>query len=550
MVRAGRLRGAGGGATSAVVPFGSRKAEATSSNDPAGQTQAESRILAVVPSDAPSDSVIKYDEGKVVPWQISAADSKEQVVPWQRRCEEGLLLALAVVCNVLCYVTYASTREFHGRLYDVIDAQVALLPGLDIAMIVFAVVGTASFGMMIILVECNKLLVYHELMNIMLYFSAIPCGVVCAIIVYFTEQTQWAPFVTLMAVLLLTVAWCIHNRLRYGYELGVLSKIVLDISWLTALIFGGILLILFASNTLKFITKSDRLGCPFSDNVKMPVYASLIQSWYCVSWDSGQRMDIERAPANKGKPARLSCSDTFLSVFGVSIEPHLIECPAGCLINYQGEDVVGCGIYSTNSPVCVAAIHGGVLTDNGGSTTVYGRVGVPRFQRCSRNSITSVESVIAKENTAVSVKRPAVKVGPFPPKAAGGVRRLISVPLVVAPGGVEIPQAFHFNNMEHTREFIWLQTYEVVSSTSPGVEDGKPWTRIQATVSARLAGVELNNEKILLGAALAQPQFTAAEPGKANCRVDTNGVLCGGAGAAAFLQLDFCRPEVKSCTSS
>jgi len=543
----GRLRGAGG-ATSSVVPFSSGQANVTGFADTAGESHAEPGPVSVVPSVAPSTAVA------AATWDLrddsaAGADSKEPFVSWQRRCEEGLLLVFAVVCNVLCFVTYASTREFHGRLYDVIDAHLALLTGLDVAMLIFALAGTGSFGMMIILVECNKLPLYHELMNFMLYLSALPCGIICVIIVYYTEQTQWAPFFTLMAILLLTVAWCIHNRIRYGYKLGVLSKIALDVSWLTAIIFGGILLVLFASDTMRFITKSDHLGCPFSDNVKMPVYASLIERWYCVSWDIGKRMDIEREPVNRGQPARLDCSDTFLSAFGVSIEPHLIVCPAGCLMTYEGEGIVGCGIYSTNSPVCLAAIHGGVLTDGGGEATVYGRVGVPRFQHCSRNSIISAESVIAQENTAVSVTQPAAKVGPFPPAAAGGGRRLLSVPLVVASGGVEIPQAFHFNNMEHTREFIWLKTYEEVSSKFPGVKSEKPWTRIRATVSAQLAGVELRDERLLLGTALAQPQFTAAEPGQAECKVDTHGVFCGGAGAAAFLQLDFCRPEVKACHS-
>jgi len=541
-----RVPGVGGSASS-VVPFSSSQAETAGSADTADQTGAAGP-LPVVPSTSPSAAAA------AAAWDMrddsaAGADSKEPFVSWQRRCEEGLLLALAVGCNVLCYVTYASTREFHGRLYDVIDAHLALLPGLDLAMLIFALAGTGSFGMMVILVECNKLPVYHELMNFMLYFSALPCGLMCAIIVYHTEQTQWAPFVTLMAILLLTVAWCIHNRIRYGHELGVLSKIALDVSWLTALIFGGVLLVLFASDTLHFITKSDQLGCPFSDNVKMPVYASLIQRWYCVSWDMGQRMDIEREPVNRGQPARLSCSDTFLSVFGVSIEPHRIVCPAGCLLTYQGADVVGCGIYSTNSPVCLAAIHGGMLTDNGGETTVYGRVGVPRFERCSRNSIKSAESVIAQVNSAVSVTQPAVRVGPFPPAAGGGRRLSISSPRVVASGGVEIPQAFHFNNMDHTREFIWLKTYEEVSAKFDGVTPDKPWTQIRATVSARLAGVELLDEKILLGATDALPQFAATQAGQAECRVDRDGVLCGGASAAAFLQLDFCRPEVKSCRS-
>jgi len=106
--------------------------------------------------------------------------------------------------------------------------------------------------------------------------------------------------------------------------------------------------------------------------------------------------------------------------------------------------------------------------------------------------------------------------------------------------------------MEETREFVWLKRYEEVSSSDPGIEAGKPWTRIQAVVSARLAGIELEDERVQLGESVVQPFFVAAREGEAfneassGCRIIDSGVLCRGHGIAV-LQLDFCRPEVKTC---
>jgi len=44
---------------------------------------------------------------------------------------------------------------------------------------------------------------------------------------------------------------------------------------------------------------------------------------------------------------------------------------------------------------------------------------------------------------------------------------------VVASNGVKIPQAFHFNNFEDTREYIWLKRYEQVPANFEAVQPGK-----------------------------------------------------------------------------
>merc|ERR1740117_1448221 len=139
----------------------------------------------------------------------------------------------------------------------------------------------------------------------------------------------------------------------------------------------------------------------------MPVYVLPLQKWYCTPWDEATPMPITRIPINT-EPTQLTCSDSFIAAFGVSIEPHLIECPVGCLRTFkprEGTNVVGCGVYTVDSPVCVAAIHAGQLTDEGGQAIIYGRLGTSHFQRCSRNSITSVDRYITQSGSRVGVRQ-------------------------------------------------------------------------------------------------------------------------------------------------
>mmetsp|Transcript_7976 Transcript_7976/g.18989 ORF Transcript_7976/g.18989 Transcript_7976/m.18989 type:complete len:533 (-) Transcript_7976:72-1670(-) len=473
----------------------------------------------------------------------------EKLQSWRLWIEGTLLVMLAIADNALSYVTYATVPAFHNNLYTIADMQLVLLPGLDIALLILAGLGTASFGLMVVLVECNKLPLFHEIMNFRLYFSALPCGAICAIILYFTEQTRWAPFATLMAISLMVISWCLHMRVHYSNQMHVVSKIGLDVSWFLSLICGTVLLVLYTTDSVKIISKSNMLNCPYADNAMMPVHVRTLDQWYCAPWDLNTTTEISRTPVNSDS-VQLSCTDSFVTMFGVSIEPHKVHCPVGCLRTFQGSSVVGCGIYTVDSSVCVSAIHAGVLTDQGGEAIVYGRVGVPHFQRCSQNSIVSTERGVMQIDEVVSVSQSTSGSLTSSGSGAGAARRLVTSPFVQGLDGVQIPPAFHFNNMDHTREFIWLKRWEKVSSREAGVQANKPWTRIKAVVSMRMAGIELEEERVRLGEYPQQPLFTEAQPGQESvageCRVHERGVLCQG-GGAALAQLDFCRPQVKTC---
>jgi len=524
---------------SSVVPFsdGGQESQLAIPGPKAPVGAASPSSKAIVPAAAWD----RRDDGATSSVTLAANKSRS----WQLWIEGSLLVLLAIADNALCYVTYAMVPAFRSHLYNRVDMQLSLLPGLGVALLIFAGIGTASFGVLVILVECNKLPLYHEIMNFRVYFSALPCGLICAMILYFTERTQWAPFANLMAIMLLIMCWCLHMRVHYSHQLNVLSKIALDVSWFLALVCGGVLLVFYTTDSIKLLSKSGELNCPYAENTMMPVHVLTLDQWYCAPWDLNRTTEISRAPVNSA-PVQLSCTDTFVSMFGVSIEPHKVFCPVGCLRTYQGSSVIGCGIYSVDSSVCVAAIHAGVLTDQGGEAIVYGRIGVPTFQRCSQNSIVSTQRYVTQVNQLVSISRPT---GGSSSHQAGSTS-LLTTPLVQGSDGIQIPQAFHFNNMDHTREFIWLKRWEKVSSKEPGVEAGKPWTRVKAVTSVRMAGIELEDEKVRLGEYPQQPLLSGPlqgqDTGIGECRTFENGVLCRGFGVN-LVQLDFCRPQVKAC---
>jgi hypothetical protein len=559
--------------STAVVPF-----------DEAKLAQARPQELAIVPATPPgwetgssptSPHSIQAWEAGLSP-KVKEYDKRTDPIRWEHPIAEkaedefderkkllisGITVIMAFIDNVMAYVTFFTIRAFHDRMYNIVDLHIALLTGIDIALIVFAGLGSFTFGMLILLVQCMKLPFFHELMNFRLYLSSIPCGIICAILLYHSERTEWAPFVTLMLTMASIFTWTLHMRVVYqklstNEYFNTWAKISLDLSWFIALVCALTLGIFFASDNMQVLTRSEDANCPYAPNERMPVYAVALNQWYCAPWDEESPLMLNRT-ANMSVSQELTCVDSFMTAFGVSIEPHVVQCPKGCLRTFTG-NVVGCGIYSVDSPICIAAIHAGALTDAGGSTVVYGRLGVSNFKRCTRNSVTSTERDVTETNVAVTVNQPTSGQVSSTFVASGGRRLSVTVPTVLAPDGTKVPQAFHFNNaqpggMPQTEEYIWLKKYDKMPADSG--EDGKPWTQIEATVSLRLAGIELEEERIRLGQSSEQSLFVQPRAGQVfnvrptECRIRESGVVCTGAGAAV-VQLDFCRKDVKQCPSS
>lgn len=525
---------AGPAALAAVVPAGSPAAEGGLSP-------------AVRPWQPPRSPKAAWDTRKdIAAWSPERRD--EDALTWGQWAEGAGLLALGLTDNVLCYITYFVVREWResGDLYSIVDLRLLLLSGIDTALLVFSAIGTAFFVSLVVFVECWKRPLFLELMTGRVYCSCIPCAVISSILLWNVENAHMSPFASLATTVLFVACWCLHVRLRFTHRLRLLSMIVVDTSWCFALMTLLGLVWLVFERQLHVLTSSDALDCPYVDNSKMPVQVlALGGAWFCAGW--GGPTYVVREPVSS---FTLGCDDTFVDVLNASVEVHTITCPAGCLARMSDSDtLVGCGVYTSDTALCLAAMHDGALTDAGGTTRVYGRLGLPSYQACSMNSLTSEARTVTSSDVPVTLETsisasasyvlPTVTTTTVP-----ATRRLLTPPAVYGADGLEVPQAFHFNR-EH-REYIHLERYDLSPSSDLGVQDDEPWTRVEATVSAEVAGLLLSSERIRLGDTQQLPLFLPREPGQlvagqqaGECVLSDAGVLCRGSGASV-LELNFC----------
>jgi len=477
--------------------------------------------LQVLPPPNSGLDVVPWDERKdVVPGEKPGELSKEE---WQLALEAALLICLAFVDIVLCLVVFFAVDGFKDKeLYNIVDLRVILLPGIDIALLIFALLGFGFFAAIVVLVECWKKPWFHWIMGARLLLSAWPCACMNLALVFSAESHEWSPFAALVVILCSTLAWFVHMRLHYAQSVQCVVKVVLDIAWSVTLILLVILVLLYAFDGIEGITGSDSQNCPFADNQQMPVFTRITGEWFCVPW-SDNAVGINRNPAGAALP--IACTDTFITLFGGSIGAHAVTCPSECLGAWTGS-ITGCNIYTVDSPICIAAIHSGAITESGGEVTVLGRVGVSSFQQCSQNSVVSQSLPVMVENSIVNV---------FHWDGEGDV----VAPTIVNQLGEQLPQAFHFNVGE-SREYVWLKDFERLPEGSEGIVEDEPWTRIEASVSVQIAGLELAQGVIKLGNTHSDVLSSA------DCRIELTGVRCD-ADPAALLKLDFCEPDTHTC---
>ena len=67
-------------------------------------------------------------------------------------------------------------------------------------------------------------------------------------------------------------------------------------------------------------------------------------------------------------------------------EPRQLTCPGGCP---KDAYIYGTDVYSTDSPVCAAAMHAGVMSNRGGEVTIVLEPGRPAYRGSKRYGITS-----------------------------------------------------------------------------------------------------------------------------------------------------------------
>ncbi|XP_073448145.1 vitrin-like [Aquarana catesbeiana] len=85
------------------------------------------------------------------------------------------------------------------------------------------------------------------------------------------------------------------------------------------------------------------------------------------------------------KPSVLASCSTRVRNLQESIS--IVQCPSECQVN--GGTVCGTDVYTDDSSICKAAIHAGILGNNGGLVTVEKTPGQQRYSGSARNGVTT-----------------------------------------------------------------------------------------------------------------------------------------------------------------
>jgi hypothetical protein len=80
------------------------------------------------------------------------------------------------------------------------------------------------------------------------------------------------------------------------------------------------------------------------------------------------------------------CTFRGRDIKGEPGSPRELTCPASC---QKDVDVYGTDVYTSDTPVCAAAMHAGVMSARGGEVTVVVEPGRPAYRGSKRNGVTS-----------------------------------------------------------------------------------------------------------------------------------------------------------------
>ncbi|XP_076810441.1 uncharacterized protein LOC143453159 isoform X1 [Clavelina lepadiformis] len=107
----------------------------------------------------------------------------------------------------------------------------------------------------------------------------------------------------------------------------------------------------------------------------------------------------------------ITCETPALDKRFVLLNTYEITCPSGCVSS--SAEISGDVIYAYDSAICVAAIHDGALTNDGGKVTVYKQPGQPFYVNVTRNSINSTTSSYTRSSFSFRSDLPDVNDPPF-----------------------------------------------------------------------------------------------------------------------------------------
>ncbi len=81
----------------------------------------------------------------------------------------------------------------------------------------------------------------------------------------------------------------------------------------------------------------------------------------------------------------VSCTDSIKSLNKTATMSFSVMCPVNC----TSGSVWGTDLYTTDSAICVAAVHAGVIKEKGGLVKVSLKPGRPSYQGSFRNGVTT-----------------------------------------------------------------------------------------------------------------------------------------------------------------
>lgn len=137
------------------------------------------------------------------------------------------------------------------------------------------------------------------------------------------------------------------------------------------------------------------------NNVNTSDYGSYGESYWIRAESGAAPAAVTVAPISAPQVAQIGC--TFVASQLQNHAPGMnyrVECPPGC--NATPRSVWGSDTYTTDSAVCSAAVHAGVVTDGGGQLTVTILPGQPAYRGSTRNGIRSSDYGSYRESYAVS----------------------------------------------------------------------------------------------------------------------------------------------------
>lgn len=86
-----------------------------------------------------------------------------------------------------------------------------------------------------------------------------------------------------------------------------------------------------------------------------------------------------------GAATNVSCTDSIKSLNKTATSEFAVVCPVNCTTG----SVWGTDLYTSDSAICVAAVHAGVIKEKGGRVKVILQPGQPAYTGTFRNGVTT-----------------------------------------------------------------------------------------------------------------------------------------------------------------